>query len=208
MEINVEFIKEKYGSVFERILKYSEGYEIYLAGGAIRDLVNTKPELLLLEYRPKDLDFLLVPVGDVQELPMIPGSYITFNYKTDDMPDTARRGVKQVVGVNTARITQECQFIVYEKHMTASELAADMDCNVNQVVMNLKDYEVTMTEAFVEGHESKTIKILHKFDEDRMVERLQRMSKRLEGYTVESDIDWKKKPKKRKCGKSSISMIN
>ena len=136
---------------------------------------------------------------------MIPRSYITFNYKTADMPDTARRGVKQVVGANTNRIAQECQFIVYEKHMTASELAADMDCNVNQVVMNLKDYEVTMTEAFVEGHKSKTIKILHEFDEDRMVERLQRMSKRLYGYTVESNIDWKKKPK---CSKSSISMID
>jgi len=206
MKVNTQYLKDNYSNVFEDILKYSKGYDIYLAGGAIRDLVAS--EVSGEAYKPKDLDFLLVPVGDVQELPMLPKSFIKFNFNTADMPDTARRGVKQVVGMTSLRVVQECQFIVYEKYMTASELASDMDCNVNQVVMNLSNYEVTMTEDFKEGHTNKVIKLLHTFDEDRMIERLQRMSKRLKGYRVESDINWKKKLKKRKSGTSSASMID
>lgn len=203
---------DRYKDLFENLIKYSSGYDIYLGGGALRDFVKTGSQ----HVNPKDLDFMFVPNShwSKRNLPIIPRSYVLFNRDTLDVPDIRKRGVDQIVGLNVYNQYSEVQFIVYNKFLTQVEVAKDMDCNVNQIMYNIKTGQLYFTDAFVEGHTDKVIKMMHDFDTERMCERLERMKKRT-GYSIEAVGDmayalsvYNSKPKKKRSGTSSVSMID
>lgn len=192
----------------EEIVADTKGYDVYLGGGYLRDkyvLMKTEGNI----FSPKDIDLFFVPKEgeEIHILPIIEKTYINYDKRQDEVPDDMKkRGIYRLRGMYAPSLytTKEVQFIVYDKPLTIEELAADMDCNVNQVMVCASTYEEYCTEAFLEGHEEKCIELLHTFDEDRMKERLIRMQKRLNSYELrthllleeEDYVEYEKKPER------------
>ncbi len=193
------FIPESVKNLLQQVKDLSEGYDVYLGGGFLRDLYCCVNEwsgdrvLVDICFEPKDIDLFFVPNGtSTQTLPTLSKSYINYDKKAEDIAeDMAARGVASLRGmmISGLRPTHDVQFIVYGKEMSIEELAADMDCNINQVMYSLSKgwYQ---TEEFISGHENHTIKLLHTFDEDRMISRLVRMARKFDDYSVDTDLDW------------------
>lgn len=176
----LDFLKEVDG--------LTKGYDIYLGGGAIRDLYYNelnRPHYLI----PKDIDLFFVPNGlHVQELPTIPRSYVNYDKSADEITGMEERGVARVRGLFVPKLNiSDVQFIVYKDFMSQKELAKDMDININQVMMSVKTGEMFATEDFYKGHEDEYIEMLHTFDFVRMAKRVARMKAKFPDYDVEGD---------------------
>lgn len=194
-----KFIPDSVKTLLQQVEDLSEGYDVYLGGGFLRDLyccVNEwdgREDLVEIFFEPKDIDLFFVPNGEpTKTLPTLSKSYINYDKSAEDITeDMAARGVVALRGmmVSGLRPTHDVQFIVYGKQMAMEELASDMDCNINQVMYSLSKgwYQ---TDEFTSGHDNQTIQLLHTFDEDRMIARLVRMSRKFDDYSVDSDLDW------------------
>lgn len=166
----------------------TKGYDIYIGGGAIRDLYYN--ELNRPHYlTPKDIDLFFVPNElHVQELPTIPRSYVNYDKSANEIPDMEERGVARVRGLFVPKLSiSDVQFIVYKDFMSQRELAKDMDVNICQVMMSVKTGEMFATEDFYKGHEDEYIEMLHTFDFVRMAKRIARMKAKFPDYDVEGD---------------------
>lgn len=176
-------------SLFKDVLSDTTGYDVYLGGGYVRDLyfnkLNSCDDML-----PKDVDLFFVPNGGEKKLPTIVKSFVNYDKEASDIPDMEERGVSSVRGLFVPHLeTKDVQFIVYKEPMTQSALASDMDCNVNQIMVDITNFDVVMTEAFEDGHSEKCIEMLHNFDYVRMGKRLARMSDKFPDYEVVGDWD-------------------
>lgn len=173
--------------LFSDVLSGTTGYDIYLGGGYVRDLYfNELNECDDME--PKDVDLFFVPNGGEMRLPTIVKSYVNYDKSSVEIPDMEERGVDLVRGLFVPWLdTKEVQFIAYKNPMTQEELAADMDCNINQVMVCIKTNKRFATNEFIEGHEDKKIEMLHQFNFMRMGKRLARMSDKFPGYDVAGD---------------------
>mgnify|MGYP003133353356 CR=1 FL=1 len=214
----------------DNILTKTKGYDVYLGGGFLRDIYYNKLNDLNPEWYypsshtqprvPKDLDIFFIPKVNevVQELPVLPKTYINYDIAAIDIPDV-RENVKHVRGLFMKTLsTRDIQFIVYDKSMSMKALAEDMDISINQVMYHPESELGYMTDAFTNSHEDKTIELLHEFETSRMIARIKRMEKKFPDYTLvheisqdafdfyESAEEAKKRMKRR--GTSTGSFIN
>ena len=175
--------------LFNAVLSDTTGYDIYLGGGYVRDLyfnaLNNCDDM-----EPKDVDLFFVPNGGERKLPTIAKSYVNYDKSSSEIPDMEERGVDSVRGLFVRWLdTKDVQFIAYNNAMTQEELAADMDCNINQVMICIDSNERFATNDFIEGHSCEYIEMLHHFNFIRMGKRLARMSDKFPGYEVVGDWD-------------------
>lgn len=177
--------------LLETLQNRSEGYDVYIGGGCLADFYKDFNNDLFEHYSPKDIDVFFTPKKNASNLtlPTIPRSYVNYDLTENDIADDMKaRGVVSLRGlfVPSLNITSDVQFIVYGDHLTQEELAADMDCNVNQVMYS--NGEWFHTEAFEDGHNRGVVMMLHTFSENRMARRLLRMQEKF-NYQVDTDID-------------------
>tara|TARA_R110000850_G_C9927482_1_gene461881 strand:+ start:655 stop:1302 length:648 start_codon:yes stop_codon:yes gene_type:complete len=158
-------------------------FTVYLGGGLLRDGYCGKT--------PKDVDIVFIPhLGNEGiEVSYLPKKfYCNYNKRVSEMSNTSdmqARGVTQVVGLFNSRLsTPEVQFIVYEKHLTMEELAADFDINICQVVWSPLEDVFYATDAFIKGHKRKIIECLHDYDKVRTYDRYCRMEAKFSDYQV------------------------
>ena len=175
---------------FKELLSRTKGYDIYLGGGYLRDSYYNAVTYSM-EKHPKDLDIFFVPNNkETKCIPTLPKTYVNYDKSAEEIPDMEKRGVERVRGLFVPRLdTSDVQFIVYGSFMTQEELAADMDCNINQVMYSLQDNTIYGTVAFHEGHDGEFIEMLHVFDKDRMGKRILRMKNKYPSYNVKGDWD-------------------
>jgi len=185
-----------------------KGYDVYLAGGYLRDQHCELPF--------KDLDVILTPNGE-ERSPVLytPKGYgMLYNKLCEDNNDMKKRGVEMLVGlykrkpskyvdigslsvpIETEQDVTEIQYIVYDKPMSVEALTEDMDMNINQVMWRpTKDSVINgafpchCTEDFVEGHEEGFIEFSHWYDNTRMYLRQKRMIEKFPAYDIYDDID-------------------
>ena len=185
-----------------------KGYDVYLAGGYLRDQYCELPF--------KDLDVILTPNGGERSPTLyIPKGYgHSYTKYCEGEDDMAKRGVAMLMGlykrkhfklpdlgkfsvpVETVQDTVEVQYIVYDKPMTISDLAEDMDMNINQVmwepVATKPDTGMFMcncTDEFVDGHDEGYLEFSHWYDNTRMYLRQKRMIEKFPSYSIYDDID-------------------
>lgn len=192
----------------EEVNSRTEGYDVYLGGGYYRDhyynaikfaefkslFKEDEAFLFTQPMTPKDIDLFFVPKENytgTRTLPTLPKTYINYDKSSVEMPDMEERGVDRVRGLFVPSLseTSDVQFIVYKKHITQEQLAADMDCNCNQVMFSLETGFRYATEAFYVGHENEEIEMLHTFDYIRMAKRLVRMKNKFPDYDIVGDWD-------------------
>lgn len=198
-----EIIPQDVLNFLEDVVTKTKGYDVYLGGGYLRDLyynhlngfgdyrkycigegIDNQPMV------PKDLDIFFIPKvnEDVQELPVLPKTYINYDIAAIDIPNV-RENVKHVRGLFMKTLsTCDIQFIVYDKGMSMKSLAEDMDLSINQVMYHPESKLSYMTDAFTNSHEYKTIHLLHEFETSRMIARLKRMEKKFPDYELVHDI--------------------
>ena len=195
-----EIIPQDVQDFLVEVVAKTKGYGVYLGGGYLRDIyfnelndVNPRlyyPRSHIQPMTPKDLDIFFIPKPneDVQELPIVPKTYINYDIDAQDIPNV-RENVKHVRGLFMKTLsTRDIQFIVYDKGMSMRELAEDMDISVNQVMYQPETQLSYMTDAFTNSHEDKTIELLHEFETSRMIARLKRMEKKFPDYTLVHNI--------------------
>ena len=157
-------------------------FEVYLGGGTLRDLYCNK--------EIKDTDIFFIPCdGVAKNISYIPAKcYINYNKSTADLTDTSdmkERGVRQVVGLFNSKLTPcDIQFIVYDKKLTALDLAEDLDMGINQIVWSATEDKITYSPNFIDGHSDRVIECLHNYDEVRQYHRYQRMLNKFPDYTT------------------------
>lgn len=181
----VDFVNE--------ISERSIGYQVFIGGGYLRDLyfnsIKTKYEDYKLE--PKDLDLFVVPdttiSEDVRPSLWIPAKgYTNFVKESWEIPDMQERGVAKVTGMWFKSLTTaDVQLIEYKNSMTSSQLAQDMDMNINQIMYRPFKGDCICTNAFIEGHENEVIEAMHDYDRVRMYKRYVRMQDKFFYYNVE-----------------------
>lgn len=184
-------IKEDVLEFLQKVAVKTKGYDVYLGGGYLRDnyfqeYIN-KGNILT---QPKDLDIFFIPNNETSfcELPAIEKTYINYDIDARDIPNV-RPNIKHVRGLFNAYLsTRDIQFIVYDKPLTMQQLAEDMDCNLNQIMYNVKTGVGYHTGAFYSGFEDKEIEMLHEFEVERMFGRIQRMMKKFPSFTVTHNI--------------------
>lgn len=175
--------------LFSAVLSDTTGYDVYLGGGFVRDLyfneINECDDM-----NPKDVDLFFVPSDGEMKLPTIVKSYVNYDKSSSEIPDMEERGVDSVRGLFVPWLdTKDVQFIVYKNKMTQEELASDMDCNINQLMVCIDSNTRFATNAFIEGHNEQEIEMLHCFNFIRMGKRLARMSDKFPSYEVVGDWD-------------------
>jgi len=202
-EIYPKHLPQQIKDLLEQVQNDSKGYDVYVGGGSLRDLYVTVNQwgednysMSRIFWEPKDIDLFFVPNGeDVRILPVVPKSYVNYDKKAEDIsPDMVARGVSHLRGMLVSGLTptHDVQFIVYDKQMSVEELCADMSENINQVMWSPESGWVC-TEAFVDGHLTRTILQTHTYDETRMIDRLVRMKRKFPEYDVVSNLDWEDK---------------
>lgn len=153
-------------------------YEVYLAGGFLRDSYGNAPI--------KDIDIMVVPkehqgtaTGDVYGL--VVDNYIMDWFAPEKLlyseylEGMSERGVDGLIMGSSPNLGGfETQLIVYANPMTPEEIASDMDLNICQIVMGV-DGEVLATDAFVSGFQHKVITVLKGQSDEREKERVGRM---------------------------------
>jgi hypothetical protein len=163
------------------VAENSEGYDIYLGGGMLRDLYTGNT--------PKDVDIFAIPKFEYEgqrELYVPPRGYNNYIKHARDISDMQDRGVEKVRGDWYSKMsTPDVQFIIYEKHLTQEELAEDFDMNICQIVMNGLTGSTYATNAFLQGHEGMVIECLHDYDRIRTYKRYVRMEAKFYNYGVE-----------------------
>ena len=190
---NIEsLIKEDVLEFLQKVAVKTEGYDVYLGGGYLRDnyfqKYNHKGDILT--HSPKDIDIFFIPNNETSscELPTVEKTYINYDIDARDIPNV-RPNVKHVRGLFEGNLsTRDIQFIVYDKPLTMRQLAEDMDCNLNQIMYNVKTRLGYHTDAFYKGFEDKEIKMLHEFEVERMFGRIQRMIKKFPSFRVVHNI--------------------
>lgn len=196
---NLLFLKyPKVKRFLKLVLDKTKGYDVYLGGGFLRDILHRKG------LTPKDVDLFFVPNGVTQkELPIIPKGYVNYDIDADSILH-CRNNVTRVVGWFASDIeVRDVQFIVYKEPLTVEELVNDMDCNINQIMMPLEGNtsdimsakNVYRSPAFIVGHQEQRIEMLHQFEEKRMVDRLKRMAVKFPNYEIIHNMDesvWEK----------------
>jgi len=213
MEIDIKIDKWVQELLLE-IKQNIKGYDVYLAGGYLRDQHCELPF--------KDLDVILTPNGeDRSPVLYAPKGYgMLYNKLCEGNDDMKKRGVEMLVGLykrkkevysndvmviggmicdmyeQTVESKTEVQYIVYDKPMTIEELADDMDMNINQVMWNpcyLPTseglYGCYCTKEFYEGHDGEFIEFSHWYDNTRMYLRQKRMIEKFPAYDIYDDID-------------------
>ncbi|CAH9014292.1 conserved hypothetical protein [Vibrio phage 277E43-1] len=191
-----EIIPQDVLNFLDDVVSKTKGYDVYLGGGYLRDIyynllndvnpVLYYPSSHVQPKVPKDLDIFFIPrVNEgVQELPVLPKTYINYDIAAVDIPNV-RENVKHVRGLFMKTLsTRDIQFIVYDKGMTMRKLAEDMDISINQVMYSPDTQLSYMTDAFTNSHEYKTIHMLHEFETSRMIARLKRMEKKFPDYSL------------------------
>lgn len=190
----------------ETVSEITEGYDVYLGGGYLRDLYYNELQwgihkdiydmsgwdLFVEPLTPKDIDLFFVPKEGATEktIPVLPKTYINYDKAASEIPDMQERGVARVRGMFVpALTTSDVQFIVYDKIMTHEELTGDMDVGICQVMYSLQDKTFYATEAFYDGHDNEEIEMLHTFDFVRMGKRLARMQDKFPDYSIVGDWD-------------------
>ena len=158
-------------------------FTVYLGGGLVRDGYCGKT--------PKDTDIIFIPhLGNEGiEVSYIPEKfYCNYNKRVSEMSNTSdmqARGVTQVVGLFNSKLsTPEVQFIVYSKHLTMEELAADFDMGLCQVVWSPLEDVFYATDRFIQDHKRKIIECLHDYDKVRTYDRYCRMEAKYTDYKV------------------------
>lgn len=162
-------------------------YDIYLAGGYLRDTFGDAPI--------KDLDIIVVP----KESAVDPTSNVYWRVDTSCIRDWFRgtsvinseyiegmeaRGVHGLLmGVSPNLDNMETQLIIYDHPMTHQEVAEDMDLNICQIAMDSHGL-ILATPEFVDGFAQRTIKVLNGQGEAREAERIQRMLKKYPKFSV------------------------
>lgn len=164
-----------------RYLKYLKGalghsYDVYVAGGYLRDMLHGNGN-------PKDIDIVLIPKEEGHELIIQDSDWFVAitTLNCEYMEDMIERGACSLVMGFCPVMCKESQLIVYGKHLTALELAADFDFSVNQVVMSPEGV-ITCTELFTKDHKDKLLRQTKTYRAERMAERLERMKMRLPDY--------------------------
>lgn len=193
MENIKDLIPQDVSSFLQEVVDRTEGYDVYLGGGCLRDWYYNKVNGLKFfnsDYRvAKDLDIFFVPKEDTfKKLPVVPRTYMNYDIKAADIPNV-RENVKSVQGWFNGNLSvRDIQFIEYDKPMSMRELAEDMDCNCNQAMYHPATELGYMTDAFTTSHEDKFIEMLHEFGTERMVARLKRMEKKFPDYELRHNI--------------------
>ena len=179
-------IAEDVRAFISQVVEKSSGYDVYLGGGYLRDLYANK--LNGTSIKSKDVDIFLVPCSEWaggREIPTIPKTYISYHTPSSKIPDMKQRGIDSVIGLYKRGLsTPDIQFIIYEKHITMDELAADMDCNINQIMYDPLSNSYSYTKDFEEGHSNKEISLHHNFNKVRQFLRLRRMKSKFPQYEV------------------------
>ncbi|CAH9014205.1 conserved hypothetical protein [Vibrio phage 249E41-1] len=194
-----EIIPQDVLNFLDDVASRTKGYDVYLGGGYLRDLYYNQLNgfgdwrnyclgkgITNQPMAPKDLDIFFIPKVNesVQELPVLPKTYINYDVAAVDIPNV-RENVKHVRGLFMKTLsTRDIQFIVYDKGMTMRKLAEDMDISINQVMYSPDTQFSYMTDAFTNSHEYKTIHMLHEFETSRMIARLKRMEKKFPDYAL------------------------
>lgn len=164
-------------------------YRVMLAGGALRDYYTGRT--------PKDLDIIFIPLTNclnkmydqkgretVFQPPALRKTYVNYCRSTIDIPDIRERGVDVVIGIyNSSLPVTDIQYIVYDRYMSDMEVAKDMDCTINQVVLPAGGKLSVAPEEFVYAHDNKIIECVHKFDVLRIHDRYNRMKAKFPDYT-------------------------
>lgn len=183
-------------NLLQKIESETQGYNIYLGGGYIRDYYYSYMEkdgwYINEKKEPKDIDIFFIPKKDCdpndQCIPILPKTYITYNVACDEIKDM-RDNVERVIGIKCYDINPiDVQLIFYKEHITQVELAEDMDCNINQAMYSIRDHKLYLTDAFISGHENKVIEMLHDFQYERMHSRIKRMMSKFPEYSVVHQI--------------------
>ena len=161
------------------IERLTAGYNVYLAGGYLRDLEHS-------DKAPKDVDLFFVPKkdADLKYLPIglvgLGDPLYDHTSPTQDMKD---RGVERVVCfVNDNLSTPEINYIVYNRPLTMEELALDFDMGINQIAYDILERKLFRSENYIDHHKQKVIHCLHKFSEERMYHRYKRMKEKFPEY--------------------------
>ena len=199
MENYIKHIPQEVLDFIKKLEDNTKGYNIYLAGGYLRDLYVTagkwEDNLVSMFFEPKDIDLVFIPNGETaKQLPTVERSYVNYDKEASLISeDMAARGVSHLRGLFVPELnTSDVQFIVYDKQLTIKEVAEDMDLGINQVMYNLSQ-GWWHTEYFENNHKNKIIKFYHEFDEARMVDRIVRMKRKFPEYFVDSNLEWEDK---------------
>lgn len=183
----------QYLSVLQDAL--SPNFRVVLAGGFLRD--SSKG------VKPKDLDILVAPIDNIVMGVYDDGVAIVDNVvqrvadahipdwffgnrvlNCDYIEDMKKRGlVGLIMGECPNLDNMESQLIIYGKPMNPTQMAHDMDMNINQVVM-LPDGTVWATDAFVYGMNYGLIKVLQDYSEERQNQRIGRMLSKYPTFKV------------------------
>lgn len=157
--------------------------DVYIGGGYLRDLYYSARNNV--NKTPKDLDIFVIPKNNLRPIiPAIKNTYVNYEINSVDIPN-CRDNISFVVGVFAPKLsTKDVQIITYDKFMSCRDLALDMDCNVNQIMLGSKG--LFMTSNFIYGHCNKVIKVMHEFDRDRMLSRVVRMHEKFPEYQIKS----------------------
>ena len=182
----------------EEVSQKSQGYDIYLGGGYIRDLyARTYGSTYAEDLEPKDVDVFVIPKEMGEHIPRklhLPAKgYTNFIKEAWEIPDMEERGVKSVTGTWYKTLsTSNVQFIEYKEPMTMLELAADMDMTINQCMYSVERENFVFTQGFLDDHENEIIRCDHVYDTVRMYKRFVRMEDKFWWYDTvgKPDLDW------------------
>lgn len=183
----------QYLSVLQDAL--SPNFRVVLAGGFLRDTFGGAT--------PKDLDILVAPSDNIvmgvyddgaaivdTVMQRIADAHIPdwfFGNKLincDYITDMKNRGLVGLVMGECPNLDNiESQLIIYGKPMNSTQMAYDMDMNINQVVM-IPDGTVWATDAFCYGMTYGAIKMLHDYSESRQRIRIGRMLSKYPNFKV------------------------
>ena len=190
-------------------------HHVYLVGGYLRDkyVYPQARKTRFLSWmgkdnQPKDVDIVLIPRSTSERavpVEAVKGGLVMYIKDCNDN-DMAVRGVDKLVGVRMYELsTRDVQLIVYDKFLSEEEVMLDMDMNIVQAIYNPLTDEVHVSDAFLKGHNEKVIECLHKYDEERMLVRYERMEAKLSGYTTKGKPTLQLSRKKRKAIRQSHS---
>lgn len=194
VEINIEdWVRE----LLLEIKANMKGYDVYLAGGYLRDLYCN------LDY--KDIDIFLVPNGEKKGIkPYKPKGYFELYTKECDNDDMSGRGVAGLIGFapkfnkdtneynSTKQDITELQYIIYEDNVidNVEELCEDMDMTINKVMWLPDEISKTCvcTASFISDHKYQWIEFSHEYDSVRMYCRQKRMQEKFPEYGTIGNI--------------------
>ncbi|ATN93488.1 hypothetical protein [Pseudoalteromonas phage J2-1_QLiu-2017] len=164
--------------IIERIKDYNPDFDVYIAGGYLRDLYCGK------EFY-SDVDIFLSPKDNAKRTVVIPAEYQAddnFNFDASGNTDLSYRGIGEIKAFKVHYlgggfpVDAEVQLIMYNRPMSVKEICFDMDYNVNQIVYDTHFHKTFVSSAFKEAFDKKILVNLHDYDIKRKFERASRMA--------------------------------